>query len=127
MAEKVLSVTCKPQTLAYCPTMDLVALASEDEQVHVYRLNGQRVFGGVYGNGSGGGGSGGRGEFGAGVEVKMVRWKASGRWFFLVLLFVGLISFLFAGVVFILFFHFFSSRRLISRSRPPPCSCLFGQ
>ena len=76
VAEKLLNVKCKPRTLAYCPTMDLVALASEDDQVSVYRLNGQRVFGAGYGNGGGGGGgSGGRSLFG----VRVVKWKASGE------------------------------------------------
>lgn len=53
VAEKTLQPTkCKPGgsgTLAYCPTMDLIALAAEDEQLHVFRLNGQRVFGGSFG------------------------------------------------------------------------------
>jgi anaphase-promoting complex subunit 4 len=44
-AEKALPAKCKDGLLAYCPTMDLVALASEDEQVHVFRLNGQQVLG----------------------------------------------------------------------------------
>ena len=45
LAEKVMHQAIKLNTLAYCPTMDLVALATVDEQVHVYRLNGQQVFG----------------------------------------------------------------------------------
>jgi anaphase-promoting complex subunit 4 len=45
VAQKVLPQAIKPGVLAYCPTMDLVALATRDEQVHVFRLNGQRVFG----------------------------------------------------------------------------------
>ncbi|MCJ1435652.1 hypothetical protein MMC27_005027 [Xylographa pallens] len=45
LAEKVVHLPIKIDSLAYCPTMDLIALASIDEQVHVYRLNGQRVFG----------------------------------------------------------------------------------
>jgi anaphase-promoting complex subunit 4 len=45
VAEKALPAKCKPGLLSYCPTMDLVALATEDEQLHVFRLNGQRVFG----------------------------------------------------------------------------------
>ncbi|KAL8953097.1 MAG: hypothetical protein Q9222_001035 [Ikaeria aurantiellina] len=31
--------------VAYCPTMELLALGAADEQAHVFRLNGQRVFG----------------------------------------------------------------------------------
>jgi len=45
LAEKVMHQPIKLDSLAYCPTMDLIALATVDEQVHVYRLNGQRVFG----------------------------------------------------------------------------------
>ena len=45
LAEKVIHQPIKLDSLAYCPTMDLIALATTDEQVHVYRLNGQRIFG----------------------------------------------------------------------------------
>lgn len=45
LAEKVMPVAINPEHVAYCPTMDLVAVATVDEQVHVFRLNGQRVFG----------------------------------------------------------------------------------
>jgi len=45
LAEKILHQPIKLDSLAYCPTMDLIALATVDEQVHVYRLNGQQVFG----------------------------------------------------------------------------------
>jgi anaphase-promoting complex subunit 4 len=44
VAEKKLPAKCKPGLLAYCPTMDLVALATEDEQFSVFRLNGQEVL-----------------------------------------------------------------------------------
>lgn len=45
LAEKIMSQPMRPEHMAYCPTMDLIALVTIDEQVHVYRLNGQRVFG----------------------------------------------------------------------------------
>ncbi|KAL8678917.1 MAG: hypothetical protein Q9186_004774 [Xanthomendoza sp. 1 TL-2023] len=45
LAEKISSLAISPNHLSYCPTMDLLALAAEDERVHVFRLNGQRVFG----------------------------------------------------------------------------------
>ena len=45
VGQKALTEKCKPQCLAYCPTMDLVALATEPKNLHVFRLNGQRVFG----------------------------------------------------------------------------------
>lgn len=45
VAEKTLPSKCKDGSLlAYCPTMDLIALATEDEQLYVYRLNGQEVL-----------------------------------------------------------------------------------
>ncbi|KAL1980545.1 hypothetical protein VTN96DRAFT_3990 [Rasamsonia emersonii] len=49
VAEKTLPAKCKPGLLAYCPTMDLVALATEDEQLRVFRLNGQQVLGANFG------------------------------------------------------------------------------
>lgn len=45
LAEKLVQPAVNPRHLAYCPTMDLIALASIDEHIHVYRLNGQKVFG----------------------------------------------------------------------------------
>lgn len=45
VAELILPQRLKPGLLAYCPTMDLVAVATEDDQVQVFRLNGQKVFG----------------------------------------------------------------------------------
>ncbi|KAL8859915.1 MAG: hypothetical protein Q9178_003748 [Gyalolechia marmorata] len=45
LAEKVSTSVINPCHLSYCPTMDLLALATQDERVHVFRLNGQRVFG----------------------------------------------------------------------------------
>lgn len=51
VAEKALVPRCKPETVVYCPTMDLVALVAEDQQLHVFRLNGQRVFSTSFKNG----------------------------------------------------------------------------
>ncbi|EFW18783.1 hypothetical protein D8B26_005595 [Coccidioides posadasii str. Silveira] len=67
VSEKQLTAKCKPDILTYCPTMDLVALATEDEQVHVFRLNGQKVFGGFARGG------------GEGLKVKALKWKANGH------------------------------------------------
>ncbi len=44
LGEKVVQPAVYPDHLAYCPSMDLVALVTTDEQAQVYRLNGQRVF-----------------------------------------------------------------------------------
>lgn len=45
LAEKILQAPINPKHLAYCPTMDLLALATADEHIHVFRTNGQKVFG----------------------------------------------------------------------------------
>ena len=62
---KVMPQLIKPDQVAFCPMMDLVALTTIDEQVHVYRLNGQRVFGFVNKK--------------AGRKVSQIRWKADGK------------------------------------------------
>ena len=64
VASKALTEKCKPQALAYCPTMDLVALATENENLHVFRLNGQKVFGTSYSD--------------AGFNIVWLRWKPNG-------------------------------------------------
>ena len=64
LAETIVRPAINPRHLAYCPTMDLVALATTDEQVHVHRLNGQKVF------------SVSSRE--AGSKINMVRWKPNG-------------------------------------------------
>lgn len=48
VAEKSLPAKCKATTLKYCPTMDLISLVTEDDELRVFRLNGQRVFGGSF-------------------------------------------------------------------------------
>jgi len=45
LAEKVVQPAVNANHLAYCPTMDLIALATIDDLIHVFRLNGQKVFG----------------------------------------------------------------------------------
>ncbi|RDW84573.1 hypothetical protein BP6252_02163 [Coleophoma cylindrospora] len=44
LSEKTLHHAVNPRLVAYCPSMDLLALVSTDQQVLVFRLNGQRVF-----------------------------------------------------------------------------------
>ena len=44
LAEKVMQPAFNPQSLAFCPTVNLIALASTDERIHVFRFNGQAVF-----------------------------------------------------------------------------------
>lgn len=65
LAEKLMPVAINPEHVAYCPTMDLVALATIDEQVHVFRLNGQRVFGIANKDSA--------------CKVNQIRWKPNGQ------------------------------------------------
>ena len=44
LAERLLQPRINTNSLAYCPTMDLIAISTEDKQVRVFRLNGQEVF-----------------------------------------------------------------------------------
>ncbi|OJJ87767.1 putative anaphase-promoting complex component Cut20/Apc4 [Aspergillus glaucus CBS 516.65] len=85
VAEKSLPTKCKPNLLTYCPTMDLIALVSaQDEQLSVYRLNGQRVFGGSFGGDAHGHGymldeEDEEDEEKRKGEIKGVRWKNNGH------------------------------------------------
>jgi hypothetical protein len=72
VGEKSLPAKCKPSTLAYCPSMDLIALATEDDELRVFRLNGQRVFGGSFK------GDPHLGEDEADGEVRALAWKGNG-------------------------------------------------
>ena len=45
IAEKVVQPAVQARHFAYCPTMDLIALATVNERVQVFRLNGQEIFG----------------------------------------------------------------------------------
>ncbi|OOQ87762.1 anaphase-promoting complex component Cut20/Apc4 [Penicillium brasilianum] len=73
VGEKSLPAKCKPSTLAYCPSMDLIALATDDDELRVFRLNGQRVFGGSFQ------GDPYLGEDEADGEVRALAWKGNGR------------------------------------------------
>ena len=73
VGEKSLPAKCKATTLAYCPSMDLIALATDDEKLHVYRLNGQHVFGGSFG------GDPYLGEDEEDGEVRALAWKGNGE------------------------------------------------
>ncbi|KAJ4373220.1 hypothetical protein N0V83_003513 [Neocucurbitaria cava] len=44
-AEKILLHPIHPHLISYCPTMDLIALVTSEENLDVYRTNGQRAFG----------------------------------------------------------------------------------
>jgi anaphase-promoting complex subunit 4 len=45
LSEKTLHQKIDPRLVAYNPSMDLLALGGTDQQVLIYRLNGQRVHG----------------------------------------------------------------------------------
>lgn len=77
VGEKSLPAKCKAQAVAYCPTMDLIALATEDEELRVFRLNGQRVFGGSFG------GDPYLGEDEEDGEIRGMVWKGDGEFEFL--------------------------------------------
>ena len=70
---KSLPTKCKANTLAYCPTMDLIALATENNELCVFRLNGQRVFGSSFG------GDPYLGEDEEGGEIRALAWKGNGE------------------------------------------------
>ena len=44
LSEKTVQPSVNPDHLSTCPTMDLVALATIDQKLNVFRLNGQEVL-----------------------------------------------------------------------------------
>lgn len=64
LSEKALHHKAQPELLAYCPSMDLIAIGSLDQQVLVYRLNGQRVYGAA--------------QKGSTLKVNKIQWKPNG-------------------------------------------------
>ena len=64
LSEKTLHQTADPHFLSYCPSMDLIAITNIDQQVLVYRLNGQRVYGAAQ-----------KGDL---LKVEAMRWKPNG-------------------------------------------------
>ncbi|KAJ5126704.1 hypothetical protein N7448_007483 [Penicillium atrosanguineum] len=73
VGEKTLPAKCKYSALAYCPSMDLIALATEDDELRVFRLNGQNVFGGSFG------GDPYLGEDEEDGEIRALAWKGNGH------------------------------------------------
>ena len=65
LAEKIIPQPVDDGRLAYCPTMDLLAVGCKDDQVHVFRLNGQRVFGASSGK--------------LALKIRRLRWKPTGE------------------------------------------------
>ena len=64
VGEKALHQTADPDLVTYCPSMDLIALVTTDQQVFIYRLNGQRVYGAAQKLGN--------------LRVEKIRWKPNG-------------------------------------------------
>lgn len=64
LSEKALHQTADPRLIAYCPSMDLLALGCTDQQVLIYRLNGQRVYGAS--------------QKGSTLRVESISWKPNG-------------------------------------------------
>ena len=74
VGERFLPSKCRPSTLSYCPTMDLVAVVTAqdlpgdggrtEEKLSVWRLNGQQVFGW---------------DAPSGIGIPFVKWKTDGR------------------------------------------------
>jgi anaphase-promoting complex subunit 4 len=64
LSEKALHQRADPDLITYCPSMDLVALVTTDQQVFIYRLNGQRVYGATQKAGK--------------LTVESIRWKPNG-------------------------------------------------
>ncbi|TVY29164.1 Anaphase-promoting complex subunit [Lachnellula hyalina] len=65
LSEKSLQHPVDPTLVAYCPSMDLIALTTTDQQVLIYRLNGQRVYGAARKAGP--------------LKVESIRWKPNGK------------------------------------------------
>ncbi|PQE12926.1 anaphase-promoting complex component Cut20 Apc4 protein [Rutstroemia sp. NJR-2017a BBW] len=65
LGEKTLHQTIDPALISYCPSMDLVALGSTDQQVLIYRLNGQRVYGAAQKINT--------------LQVQQISWKPNGQ------------------------------------------------
>lgn len=65
LAEQTLVQPIEQSTLTYCPTMDLIAMATQEEKVVIYRLNGQRVL-----NTS---------QKGSALHVWKLKWKPDGE------------------------------------------------
>lgn len=63
-SEKVLLHGINPELMAYCPTMDLLAVVTEEQNLDVYRINGQKAFGVLRKN--------------AKCEIDFICWKFNG-------------------------------------------------
>ncbi|KFY06687.1 hypothetical protein V492_07831, partial [Pseudogymnoascus sp. VKM F-4246] len=67
IAEKTLHSPANPDLLAYSPSMELLAVGGAENNVLIYRLNGQRVF------------SASQKVRGAALELQKLAWKPNGQ------------------------------------------------
>ncbi|CZT51391.1 related to cyclosome/APC subunit Cut20/Apc4 [Rhynchosporium secalis] len=65
LSEKTLHHAADPRLITYCPSMDLLALVTTDQQVFIYRMNGQRVYGAI--------------QKADKLGVESIRWKPNGQ------------------------------------------------
>ncbi|KZF19733.1 hypothetical protein L228DRAFT_271053 [Xylona heveae TC161] len=65
LAEKSLHQQINPELLAYCPTMDLLAMGAKDGHLNLFRLGGQRVFSYV--------------PKGYSLAIQKLKWKPNGQ------------------------------------------------
>jgi anaphase-promoting complex subunit 4 len=65
IGEKTLHHGANSLLLAYCPSMELLAVGSSDQQVSLYRLNGQRVYSVA--------------QRGTSLTVDRISWKPNGK------------------------------------------------
>ena len=69
LAGKILSQPARAGLIEYCPTMDLVAVVTDEEHLEVYRVRGgQRAFNLKR-----------RGSLQSSTRVDAIRWKYNGR------------------------------------------------
>jgi len=64
VSEQNLSQAIIPGLVSYCPSMDLIALGTIDNQVQIYRLNGQEVYKSNQKNNT--------------IKIQSLAWKPSG-------------------------------------------------
>ncbi|KAL3481983.1 anaphase-promoting complex component Cut20/Apc4 [Aspergillus californicus] len=118
VAEKSLPAKCKPDTLTYCPTMDLIALVTEDDELLAFRLNGQKVFGASFQPESYFEEGDGSHEDG---EIQVLKWKSSGQLLAVACAdnSVRMISAYYGKTV-----HIFSAYFTLPGSKPAKATCL---
>ncbi|KAG9233604.1 anaphase-promoting complex, cyclosome, subunit 4-domain-containing protein [Amylocarpus encephaloides] len=65
LGEKALPQPVDPKLVTHCPSVDLIALGTTDQQVLIYRLNGQRVYGAA--------------QKAERLKIESIKWKPNGQ------------------------------------------------